>query len=734
MAWPTPQDYNEAVQNPHLNFSDAELKAGDLEVTPMGLPRVASGAFASVYRMHTGKRDVAVRCFLHNVEDQQRRYEAISRFITGDPLDCTVDFDYLENGVRVSGAWYPVLKMEWASGVTLDAFVRANLRNAEALRKLAENFRLMLMDMRRGGIAHGDLQHGNLIIRPDGSIRLVDYDGMFVPALAGLQCHEVGHRNYQHPSRNESHFGPYLDNFAAWSIFTSLFCLSRDSSFMERLKGGDESLLFRQYDYRHPTKSRTFATLEQHDDADVQLLARKFRSMLSMAPDAVPYLDDEVADPVDLPRIQLVMRSAGSSLPVWILADDAEGDDDEDVDIRDEIDLSSVDLVVAHDDEQFPSLSQYMAALAAPAACFLDPELQTARTLRVEGRVRPYRRGRNAVFRLHRAARSFAVKVFLQPDPGIAARYNDFARWLRSERIAYSDVLKYIPRFEFQQEGIRVGGRVYPIVKMEWVEGRSLAEMSPDFVSDGTLESAKHQLRAMVQIFGNFGLIHGELDPSSVILSPEGLRVIDFDAVRVPGGKAPPAVSRGRLRHPQEEEFVDAYTDQLPAWVLDTCLVILREEPELRFSIAGDQFLIDSADIANPDESDILTSMANSKNGILVRRAELLRCLIKADRVTVPRLTSDASIDKNFAQFHRLGLIPVSDHRVSTDVHPIMHSTTQNALPTKRSHEVPVGAALAGFLMLFALSIAIVNNSMVVALAAAFGFVVIILRYSNTSE
>jgi hypothetical protein len=59
MAWPTPQDYNEAVQNPHLNFSDAELKAGDLEVTPMGLPRVASGAFASVYRMHTGKRDVA---------------------------------------------------------------------------------------------------------------------------------------------------------------------------------------------------------------------------------------------------------------------------------------------------------------------------------------------------------------------------------------------------------------------------------------------------------------------------------------------------------------------------------------------------------------------------------------------------------------------------------------------------------------------------------------------------
>lgn len=178
MAWPNPQDYNEAVQNPHLNFRDAELRSGDVEVTPMGLPRVASGAFASVYRMHTPRRDVAVRCFLHNVSDQQSRYAAISKFVSSDELECTVDFDYLSEGVRVGGVWYPVLKMEWASGRPLDEWVRANLRNGALVSSLCERFKQMLVHMRAAGIAHGDLQHGNLLIQDDLSIRLVDYDGM----------------------------------------------------------------------------------------------------------------------------------------------------------------------------------------------------------------------------------------------------------------------------------------------------------------------------------------------------------------------------------------------------------------------------------------------------------------------------------------------------------------------------------------------------------------------------
>ena len=44
--------------------------------------------------------------------------------------------------------------------------------------------------MREHVIAHGDLQHGNIIVQDDGTIRLVDYDGCYVPELAGLKSNE----------------------------------------------------------------------------------------------------------------------------------------------------------------------------------------------------------------------------------------------------------------------------------------------------------------------------------------------------------------------------------------------------------------------------------------------------------------------------------------------------------------------------------------------------------------
>ena len=99
------------------------------------------------------------------------------------------------------------------------------------------------------GIAHGDLQHGNIKVEAGCRIILVDYDGMFVPSMQGFTSNELGHRNYQHPGRTKDHFGGYLDNFSAWSIYTSLYCLTLDPTLWRKLEAGDECLLFRQEDY-----------------------------------------------------------------------------------------------------------------------------------------------------------------------------------------------------------------------------------------------------------------------------------------------------------------------------------------------------------------------------------------------------------------------------------------------------------------------------------------------------
>src|SRR5260221_2526225 len=101
MSWPTPQDYNEAIQNPQGCFGDEELRAGTAELTPLGLPKPISGAFASVYQMNCASRRWAVRCFLREFSDQQARYEAISEHLRRATLPSTVAFEFLSHGIRI---------------------------------------------------------------------------------------------------------------------------------------------------------------------------------------------------------------------------------------------------------------------------------------------------------------------------------------------------------------------------------------------------------------------------------------------------------------------------------------------------------------------------------------------------------------------------------------------------------------------------------------------------------
>ena len=140
MPWPNPQDYNEAIQNPSLNFDDPELIAGNPELNSLGLPRPITGSFASVYHMQCGKREWAVRCFKHNFSDQQERYIAISQHLAAVKLPYTVGFDFLPKGIRIRSQWYPILKMEWVHGDTINRYIQQHLGNPEALRRLPDRW------------------------------------------------------------------------------------------------------------------------------------------------------------------------------------------------------------------------------------------------------------------------------------------------------------------------------------------------------------------------------------------------------------------------------------------------------------------------------------------------------------------------------------------------------------------------------------------------------------------
>ena len=289
VPWPTPQDYNEAIQNPSYTFSDPELQTGSCEITSLGLPKPITGNFASVYRLHCHGRDWAVRCFWRELSDMQLRYRAISAHLATARLPYTVGFEYQPQGIRIRGSWYPILKMEWVEGQLLNDYLVCHLSDPVALQSLIENWVRMVGDLERSGCAHGDLQHGNVLV-VNGELKLVDYDGMFVPALTGLGSHELGQQHYQHPRRTGADFGPHLDRFSSWVIYLSMAAVRVDPTLWTSTQAGDERLLLQRKDFEQPASSAALTLLTDHSDPELQSLAHKFRDALREPVSAVPSL------------------------------------------------------------------------------------------------------------------------------------------------------------------------------------------------------------------------------------------------------------------------------------------------------------------------------------------------------------------------------------------------------------------------------------------------------------
>jgi WD40 repeat protein len=307
MAWPLSQDYNEAVQAPHLCFADDDLRASRAATDALGLPVPRSGNFADVYEMRgeaTGRR-WAVKCFTRQVPGLRQRYRQISAYFAGSRLPFAVGLQYLEQGIRVRGHWNPVLKMDWVEGLLLNEFVRESLDKPQVLEALADLWVRLAHRLRRAGVAHGDLQHGNVLLVPGSrpgalTLKLVDYDGMFVPALAGRPSGEVGHPAYQHPQRlREATYGPEVDRFPLLVIYVSIRALMVGGrGLWDRYDNGD-NLLFREQDLSSPRESALVWELVRLNDPELRRLADRLSRAAYKPLDQVPHLEDLVAAKTD---------------------------------------------------------------------------------------------------------------------------------------------------------------------------------------------------------------------------------------------------------------------------------------------------------------------------------------------------------------------------------------------------------------------------------------------------
>jgi DNA-binding CsgD family transcriptional regulator len=212
-----------------------------------------------------------------------------------------ISFKYDNEGIRVRGTWYPTLVMDWSSGIPLDQYLAEWVTSPQGDRaQLCNEWVKTVQDLRSRTIAHGDLQHENVLVKEDGTFQVIDYDGMFVPAMrdANLQATEVGRPAYQHPERSEppyrsNYFDERLDDFSALVILLTLAAVDAPTWAAYH---DDDRLIIGEQDLREPSRSPLLTELAQRKGPVARLTDLLVRAAEGSI-EAVPSFETVIADP-----------------------------------------------------------------------------------------------------------------------------------------------------------------------------------------------------------------------------------------------------------------------------------------------------------------------------------------------------------------------------------------------------------------------------------------------------
>ena len=280
MQYPLISEYVRAIQDASNNLDEL----GHLEpvLDDHGEPYRSSGAFAVVFKMkdeQTGKC-YALKCFTEEQEGRAEAYRQIADELEFVDSSYITSVKYLDKEIFVDSSCeedeFPVLLMDWIDGETMENYIAENYQDNYAMAMLCLRFCKMAAWLRSQPFAHGDIKPDNIMARPDGNLTLVDYDGMFVPAMKGQKSPTIGTKDFSHPLRTVDDFDETIDDFALASIALSLKAISLKPSLLDEY-GAADRLLFSAEDYRDLSKSKVMSALQElMNDEEVNTLLSMF--------------------------------------------------------------------------------------------------------------------------------------------------------------------------------------------------------------------------------------------------------------------------------------------------------------------------------------------------------------------------------------------------------------------------------------------------------------------------
>ena len=499
MNYPLLSEYIEAIRSAEDNFGELSyLKPvfGD-----DGLPVMTSGNFAVVLKMKdvkTGKF-YALKCFTKEQEERAEAYREITKELENVSSPYILSIRYLEKELFVdtdqtTETEFPVLLMDWVDGMPLNNYIRQNISEASLLRQLSHNFKKLSIWLLSQPFAHGDLKPDNILVKQNGSLVLVDYDGMFVPSMKGETRRELGSPDFQNPHNKAEEFDENIDLFSLVSIFLSLSLIANDSDILVRY-GAEDRLLFSTNDYLYLQQSKLFNYIINSfpSNGKIRKITDIFYKLCK-------------GEPISLFVVNSIRRI-----------------------------LSSDVVYTLNKDRDLPSAEEYINAISNFAFYFRT--LEHFKIITENNRVTYVRGANSVVFKVQDelTGKYYATKCYTDVKYGIYNRLELVktklnlveSPYLLKFDIVYNEINIYVNDL-IDEEGI-----YFPVVIMDWIDGVTLDNYIPES------EKAKddfgkliHNYKTMSSWLLEQSFSHGDISPKNIITTKDNnLLLIDYDNV-----------------------------------------------------------------------------------------------------------------------------------------------------------------------------------------------------------
>jgi hypothetical protein len=309
--YPTIAEYNHAVLSKGGNAFKTltNLTFIPSRTVPVKIYNHSSGSYAVVFKAKEENREFAIRCFISAETENIDRYRSINRYLKTLTASWITSIELLEDEINVGNKFYPVIKMDWVDGQTLNKFISQIIDNYSALVDLQREVVRVSKSLEKLNVGHGDIQCGNIIIAKNTSgeniIKLIDYDGMYIPAFSNKANLERGRTEFQHPKRAQIQYNEKIDRFSFWVILCAIEALKYDRTlWLEVMKGGFntlDNLLFLGDDFNNFNNSKLINRLYAIEKPSLNFYLNKLKLFCQSSVDLIepPYIYETNENPID---------------------------------------------------------------------------------------------------------------------------------------------------------------------------------------------------------------------------------------------------------------------------------------------------------------------------------------------------------------------------------------------------------------------------------------------------